>query len=77
MSIIEFIGHTASLFVCLSLLMSNVRLLRYLNMVGCICFVSYGVMISANPIIIVNGFCVLINIYHLIKLRESEAVVAK
>ncbi len=67
----EWLGYAASLFVGISLLMSDVRKLRYINLVGCIGFVVYGVSIHAMPVAIMNGFCVLINLYHIFRLHKS------
>lgn len=72
MSEVEILGYLASIFVAISLLMSNIKLLRYVNTVGCFLFVAYGVWIEAYPVAVMNGFCVLINVYHLWKLKKAE-----
>ncbi len=65
----EMLGYLASAFVVISLLTSNIKYLRYLNMVGCILFVIYGILISAYPVAIMNAIAFVINIYHLYKLH--------
>lgn len=67
----ELIGYLASAFVAVSLLMSNMRWLRYINSIGCILFVIYGIWIQAYPVAYMNTFCLLINIYYLIKMKKS------
>ncbi len=68
----ELLGYAASIFVAISLLMSDIKWLRYVNSVGCILFVIYGVIISAYPVAVMNAFCVFINIYQLIKLSKKS-----
>ncbi len=68
----ETLGYLASAFVVISLLTSNIKHLRYLNMTGCVLFVIYGVLISAYPVAIMNAIAFLINSYHLIKLHFEQ-----
>lgn len=70
--IYELIGYLASLMVAISLMMSNIVRLRVLNMVGAGLFALYGVLISSIPVALMNGFIVLINIYYLMQIRNSE-----
>ncbi len=68
----EILGYLASTFVVISLLTSNIKYLRYLNMTGCILFVIYGVLISAYPVAIMNAIAFFINVYHLYKLHIEQ-----
>ena len=69
----EYLGYLASVFLVLSLMMTNVTNLRWLNLTGCICFTIYGVMIQAWPVAFTNALLALVNTYHLIKLfKESK-----
>ncbi len=68
MTFYDILGYLASAFVVISLLTSNIKYLRFLNMIGCILFVIYGILISAYPVAIMNAIALLINIYHLAKL---------
>ncbi|WP_345599155.1 uroporphyrinogen decarboxylase [Salinimicrobium sp. 3283s] len=71
-SYIEWIGYLASFFLLLSFLMRNLTTLRYINSLGCLFFVAYGILLDSWPLIITNGAIVLINIYYLfIKPKES------
>lgn len=67
----ELLGYSASIFVAISLLMSNIKKLRYINLVGCLLFVIYGVLIAAYPVALMNAFCAGINLYHLYKLHKN------
>lgn len=66
----ELVGYLASIFVAISLLMSSMKKLRYLNSVGCVLFVIYGVWVEAYPVAVMNSFCICVNIYYLMKLRK-------
>lgn len=68
----EYLGYLASVFLVLSLMMTNVTKLRWLNLAGCICFTIYGVMIQAWPVAFTNALLAIVNIYHLIKLVKER-----
>ncbi|WP_300439449.1 uroporphyrinogen decarboxylase [Christiangramia sp.] len=74
-SITEWIGYFASFFVLLSFLMRNIVTLRYVNSIGCLFFVAYGVLLDSWPIIITNVAIVSVNFYYLFinKRKPSEA----
>ena len=72
MSNVDILGYLATLFVLLSMLMVNIKKLRYINSLGCFLFVVYGIAIQAYPIVIMNAFCLLIHIYHIRKLRQKN-----
>jgi len=65
---LELVGYLASLIVMASMLMSSIIRLRCINMTGAAIFCFYGFMISAPPVGFLNGFIVIINIYHLSKI---------
>ena len=73
-SYIEWFGYLASLFVLLSFLMRNITTLRYVNTLGCMFFVIYGVLLDSWPIIITNAAIILVNIYYLF-IKNPEATV--
>ncbi|MDT3322170.1 YgjV family protein [Shewanella sp. SP1S2-4] len=68
----EWVGYLASVVVAISLMMSNIKKLRWWNLIGAALFVAYGVAIGAYPVALVNFFIVLIDTYYLVKLyREA------
>ncbi|MDO6679849.1 YgjV family protein [Shewanella sp. 4_MG-2023] len=70
----EWVGYLASAVVAISLMMANIKKLRWWNLIGAALFVAYGLAIGAIPVALVNFFIVLIDIYYLIKLyKEPEA----
>ncbi|ABV85965.1 YgjV family protein [Shewanella pealeana] len=69
----EWVGYLASVVVAISLMMSNIKKLRWWNLVGAALFVAYGLAIDAIPVALVNFFIVLIDAYYLVKLYKAEA----
>ncbi len=61
----EYIGYAASFIVLISLLMSSVRKLRWINLLGSITFAVYGFLIGSLPVAILNIGTAIINIYYL------------
>lgn len=62
-----YIGYSASLFIVLSFILKDVRKIRIVNMIGCICFVIYGIFNGMLwPVIIPNGLICFIQIYYLL-----------
>ncbi|MCS6232974.1 YgjV family protein [Shewanella baltica] len=70
----EWVGYLASVVVAISLMMSNIKKLRWWNLIGAALFVAYGMAIGAYPVALVNFFIVLIDTYYLVKLyREADS----
>jgi len=63
---IEILGLVATLLVLVSYMWSKLKVLRYINIVGSILFVIYGLMIDSYSVWILNGGCILVHIYKLI-----------
>ena len=72
-TLIEWIGYLASILIAISMFMKDVFKLRFINLVGCILFVIYGLIIGAYPVAITNGIIVFVNLYYLYKLfKETD-----
>ena len=71
-TIYEIIGYVGSALVLVSFLMASVVKLRVVNSVGSIIFALYALLIHSYPTMIMNICLVLINLYYLWKLRNSE-----
>lgn len=69
----ELLGYAASALVAASMMMSNVVRLRLLNLLGAAAFAGYGAWIGAAPIVALNAFIVLVNLYFLARLRFDRA----
>ena len=66
------LGYLAFILLAISLLVNNEIRFRWLNSLGSISFVLYGLMIDAFPIIITNGLLLCINIFYLIKIYTTD-----
>lgn len=65
-------GYAASLIVLISLLMSSIIKLRFLNLFGSCVFSVYGFLIGALPVGLMNLMIAVINVYYLIKIYHSK-----
>ena len=70
--LIEMIGYVGSALVLISFLMTSVVKLRVINAIGGTIFAVYAMIIHSYPTMIMNICLVLINLYYLWKLRNSE-----
>ncbi len=75
MDIVEIVGYFAMTFLVLSFIPKQIVRIRVINLIGCLFFVAYGILLQAWPVAISNGFVAIIQIYHLIKMRtEKESI---
>lgn len=73
MSLTEMLGYAASVIVAVSFVVGDVRLLRVFNSIGAVGFVIYGLLIGSYPVALLNGFIVIVNLYHIIKLLREKS----
>ena len=69
---VEMIGYTASLLIAVSITMGSIIKLRTLNFIGALLLGTYGVFIESMPIIILNYFIAITNIYYLWKIFKAK-----
>jgi hypothetical protein len=70
--VLEWIGYIASLIVLISLLMSSIKKLRWINLGGALLFGIYGFMIGSIPTGLMNVGIVIIDIYYLVRMYKSK-----
>ena len=68
----EWLGYIASVVVAVSLTMTNIRRLRWINLAGAVAFTIYGFLLRLYPVLVVNGFIVGINIYYLVRMSLTR-----
>lgn len=73
-NLVEGLGYLASVLVAISFLMKSINKLRFVNLIGSICFVIYAVAINAIPVALINLFTVCVNVYYLIPQNTSKQV---
>lgn len=71
-SLLEWLGYLSSVIVAISLTMSSIIKLRWLNLIGAALFSFYGFAIGSMPVGFLNFFIVCINIYYLIKIYTQK-----
>jgi hypothetical protein len=65
--LIEGIGLTGSLLVLLSMTMRRVKTLRFINLIGCVAFCAYGILIQSLSVTLLNLCTGVVNIVFLVK----------
>jgi len=65
MNIYEIIGYVGSFLIALSLTMKNIWMLRRINLVGASTFAIYGALIGAYPVLALNSFIAIVDVYYL------------
>ncbi len=65
-------GYLASIVIATSMLMNSIQKLRWINLFGAAMFSTYGFLIGAIPVGVLNGFIVGIDIYYLIKMYATK-----
>jgi len=71
--IAQLLGYLATLFLALSLLVTNDLQFRWFNTLGCLSFIVYGALIGAFPVILTNTILLAINAWHLYKVYRYRA----
>lgn len=70
--ILDWIGYLGSLVVLISLLMSSIKKLRWINLVGAVIFAFYGFMISSIPTGFMNVGIAVIDIVFLVMMYKQK-----
>ncbi|MBI3189832.1 MAG: YgjV family protein [Ignavibacteriales bacterium] len=68
----ELLGYLGSVFIAVSLWMTNIRKLRLLNMTGAGMLAVYGLIIQAYPVLVLNAFNVCVNIFFLRQISKRQ-----
>lgn len=68
--IFEIVGIIASLIVFASFFWSNEKITRIVNMVGCVIFVVYAILIQSLSVCIINSACFILHIVKLVEMRK-------
>ncbi|MCB0730411.1 MAG: hypothetical protein KDC88_05195 [Ignavibacteriae bacterium] len=72
MNYIEIIGYIGSALVAISLMMKNIYYLRRINLIGAATFATYGLLVGAIPVFILNSFISLVDIYYIIEMKKKK-----
>ena len=69
---VEIIGYVGSVLVAISLMMSSLVKLRWINLVGALTFAVYGGIVGAYPVLAVNGFIAVVNVVYLWRMSRQR-----
>ena len=69
---VETIGYVGSVLVAVSLMMSSLVKLRWINLVGAVTFAIYGGIVGAYPVLVVNGFIAIVNVVYLWRMSRRR-----
>jgi len=72
MNWVEVTGYVGSVLVAVSLMMSSLVKLRWINLAGAMTFAVYGGLVGAYPVLVVNGFIVFVNVYYLWRMSRQR-----
>ena len=67
----EFLGFIASLFILISFIPKNVKLIRIINCIACLFWIAYGFLSNALSIWTMNILILLVNLIHLLKKNNN------
>ena len=68
----EIIGYVAMTFLVVSFIPKQIRKVRMINLIACVIFIAYGVMLGMKwPIVISNGLVGIIQMYHLFLAKKT------
>ena len=70
----QIVGYTGSFLIAISLMMKNIFNLRKINLIGASTFAVYGLIVQAYPVLLLNSFIALVDIYYLAQMyRKKDA----
>ncbi|MBN2261048.1 MAG: hypothetical protein JW702_10905 [Clostridiales bacterium] len=69
---LEWFGYMASFIVLISIVMSSIIKLRWINLIGSLMFAVYGYFIGSLPVTFMNLGIAAVNIMYLIKIYNSK-----
>jgi len=70
----DIIGYTGSALIAISLMMKNIFKLRRVNLIGASTFAVYGLLVQAYPVLILNTFIAMVDVYYLLGMyRKKDA----
>ena len=72
--VLQWIGYAASVIIALSLAVSSIVKFRWLNLIGASIFSTYGFLIGAIPVGVLNGIIALLDVYYLITIYGKKEV---
>jgi hypothetical protein len=76
LNIVEIVGWLAAGFTLCSFLFSNQRLLRFINLIGCFCWIVFGLLLQEinYQVVFVNATIAIIHLIWFVRNRQAKIV---
>jgi hypothetical protein len=71
-NILQYIGFAASIIIAVSMTMNSILKFRWINLAGAITFSTYGFLIGAYPVGLLNAFIVSVDVYYLVRIYTRK-----
>ena len=71
-NILQYIGFAASIIIAVSMTMNSILKFRWINLAGAITFSTYGFLIGAYPVGLLNAFIVAVDVYYLVRIYTRK-----
>jgi hypothetical protein len=71
---LQFVGYFASVIIAFSMTQNSIIRFRWINLAGATMFSTYGFVLGAYPVGILNGFIVLVDLYYLKKIYFKKDI---
>lgn len=69
----EIVGLLGTILIVLCMCFRDIKIIRFINLLGSTCFVIYGIGINALYTWIANLILIFVQIYYLIKIYKEES----
>lgn len=63
----EILGTLASIIILISFIPKNITKIRFINLIGSILFVIYGMTINSFSVILLNVMLITVHTYYLVR----------
>jgi len=69
---LQIIGYIASVIIALSMTINSIVKFRWVNLLGALTFSTYGFLIGAMPVAVLNGFIVSVDLFYLYRIYSKK-----
>jgi len=70
--ILQYIGYIASGIIAISMMMSSIVKFRWINLIGASTFATYGFLLGAIPVGLLNTFIVAVDVFFLFRIYAKK-----
>lgn len=72
MDYLQIIGYIASVIIAASMTLNSIVKFRWVNFIGAAIFSTYGILINAFPVALLNGFIVFTDLFYLYRIYNKK-----